>query len=85
MLAMAAISAPHSGGSQGSLYSSRNSATALSDRRSQPRRNSPLTMSSANPSTLVWPDFQNTAAMEKAGYEGHDGIEQGLYTRQGAG
>lgn len=27
--------------------------------------NVPLTRSMAKPSTLVWPDFQNTAAMEK--------------------
>ena len=42
-----------SGGNSGNLYSSWNSANAESDRRGQPSANSPLTMFTASPSTLV--------------------------------
>ena len=63
--AKAAMGAANSGGTSGKRYSSLNSDTAESDRCDQPSWMSPLTMSITKPSTLVCPDFQNTAAIEK--------------------
>ena len=63
--ATAAIGAATSGAISGSLYSSWNSDNAESDSRGQPSVKSPLTRLIAKPWTLVCPEFQNTAAIEK--------------------
>lgn len=63
--AVAASVAASSGGSSGSLYSSRNRSTACGASRGQPSWNSALTRFKAKPCTLVWPEDQNTAAIEK--------------------
>ncbi|MNT54330.1 hypothetical protein D3C72_1914870 [compost metagenome] len=50
---------------KGSLYSSANSGMAEAERCGMPSWKVPSTRSMARPSTLVWPDFQKIAAMEK--------------------
>ncbi|MNG15580.1 hypothetical protein D3C84_994210 [compost metagenome] len=62
--ANAAMCAAISGESNGTGYSLLNSGMVESARRGQPNSNVPSIRSIAMPSTLVCPDFQNTAAME---------------------
>ncbi|MNG22795.1 hypothetical protein D3C84_1073220 [compost metagenome] len=61
----AAAWAANSGASKGSLYSSANSGMAEAERCGTPSWKVPSTRSMARPSTLVCPDFQKIAAMEK--------------------
>ncbi|RWW90586.1 hypothetical protein BHE74_00000861 [Ensete ventricosum] len=63
--ANAAICAATSGDSSGTWYSLRNSGRVEAASRGSPNWNVPPIRSMAKPSTLVCPDFQNTAAMEK--------------------
>eukprot|EP01132_Coremiostelium_polycephalum_P018529 gene18529-22086_t len=63
--ANAAMCAATSADSSGTWYSLRNSGRVDGAKCGQPSWKVPPIRSTARPSTLVWPDFQNTAAIEK--------------------